>query len=292
MQALAGGESRVQPDVLLSAGGGQISGVVTDGKAAVGGVTVTTSVGGQAVSVITPTTGAVGVYTLADLPTPGTYLISFSAEGFGTRSRIVRLGAGESRLQEDQSLASGTGSITGTVVGPDKQGLGGVSVSVGGTAAVDGSVPATTTLTDGAAAGTFVLDDLPTGTYALTFTKDGFAPVTLPVTLEEEGPGEEVRLQMGALVGTIEGVVEGPSDDGPVGFVGATVTATNGTTTNTATSSSAGGGLAQGGFLLPSLPPGWYSVTVTAPGRAQMTALVEVVAGKVARTRLFLEEDR
>lgn len=296
VQALRGGEDRILPTQLLSAGGGRISGIVSGADGPLGGVTVTTTVGGRVISVITPTTavgGAVGSYSLDDLPTPGTYLITYAVEGYGTRSRIVALEAGESDLNANQSLASGTGSVTGTVTDASGDGLGGVTVTVGGVSTLDGSARSTTTLTSGTAAGTFVIDDLPTpGVYALTFTLDGYDSVTAPVTLSADGPASEVRVEMPAALGRIVGQVSEPdgadADAEPDPYVGATITATNGTTVVSTTSSSADGGLSAGGFLIPSLAPGTWSVTVSASGYRPMTAIVEVVAGRRSPCPLLL----
>ncbi|WP_370250079.1 carboxypeptidase regulatory-like domain-containing protein [Nocardioides sp.] len=296
VQALRGGENRVLPTQLLSAGGGRIAGVVSGADGPLGGVTVTTTVGGRVISVITPTTavgGAVGSYSLDDLPTPGTYLITYAVEGYGTRSRIVALEAGESDLSANQSLASGTGSITGQVTDGSGEGLGGVTVTVGGVSTTDGSSRSTTTLTSGTAAGSFVIDDLPTpGTYALTFSLDGYDSVTAPVTLSADGPASKVEVEMPAALGRIVGQVFEPdgadADAEPDPYVGATITATNGTVTVSTTSSSADGGLPRGGFLIPALAPGTYSVTVSASGYRPMTAIIEVVAGRRSSCPLLL----
>ena len=60
---------------------GQITGIVTDGTAPLGGATVSTTVGGTAVTTGTPTTGDVGQFVLGDLPTPATYVLTVSGTG-------------------------------------------------------------------------------------------------------------------------------------------------------------------------------------------------------------------
>ena len=67
--------------MVLSACGGSSSGSSAHDK-------VSTTVDGQEVSVITPTVGAVGTYTFDNLPTPGTYVVTFTAPGHGTATRI------------------------------------------------------------------------------------------------------------------------------------------------------------------------------------------------------------
>src|SRR5690606_15959726 len=124
-------EDRLEPIVLLSAQTGSLTGTVTDGRSPLGGVTVTTSVGGQEVAVITPTVGAVGTYTLGDLPTPGTYVLTFASADHGTATRVVDLAAGESGTA-NVALTAGSGTVTGVLSGPDGKGLGGATVTVGG----------------------------------------------------------------------------------------------------------------------------------------------------------------
>jgi hypothetical protein len=148
-------------------------------------------------------------------------------------------------------------------------------VTVGGASTVDGSAPRTTTITTGSDVGTFTINDLTApGTYTLTFSLDGFASETRPVTLSERGA--TVDFAMSTRLGGVTGEVRGPS--GSL-LLGATVTATNGTLVVSAVSSGPGGALPGGGYLIPDLPPGWYSVTVTADGMRQRTALVRVRPG-------------
>nr|WP_237447758.1 carboxypeptidase-like regulatory domain-containing protein [Nocardioides flavescens] len=298
-----GGEQRLQPSVVLSAGGGQISGTVKDAGGPIGNVTVTTESGGEQVSVVTPTVGAVGAFTLGDLPTPGTYVLTFTADGHGSSTEIVDLAAGESRTDLSVTLARGTGSVSGRVTGPGGTKLGGVQVWVGGSstgaAGTTGSTgtsdvtggtggtgtsgttgttgaPATTTLTQGLV-GTFSLNGLQApGEYTLTFTLDGYAPETVPVSLTADGPAPTVKVTMHSQLGTVSGTVTGP--DGRR-YDGATITASNGNRTWTTTSGAPGTALSQGGYRLAGLPAGTYSITVTAAGLTQQTAMVTVTEG-------------
>ncbi|WP_436699412.1 carboxypeptidase regulatory-like domain-containing protein [Nocardioides sp. BYT-33-1] len=285
-QKLAGGENRIQPTVLLSAGGGQISGVVRGGAGPLGGVTVTTTVDGEAVSVITPTVGSVGSYALQNLPTPGTYVLTFTAAGHGSRTETVALDPGESRAGFDQKLTAGTGSVSGVVRGSDG-GIGGVTVVVGGAVSADGKSPSTTTLTTGKV-GSFAFSDLPApGDYTLTVTAPGYAPETRPFSLAADGPAATVDLQLTTQLGNLRGKV---TRAGGGLLDGVMVTVTSGTETFRTTSSGRGGALPNGGFLFAGLKPGWYSVTATMPGWTQQTGLVRIRAGQDADLSLALEE--
>ncbi|WGL52105.1 carboxypeptidase-like regulatory domain-containing protein [Nocardioides sp. BP30] len=282
-ETVTGGEQRLEPTVLLSAHTGHLSGTVTTGtsKTGLGGVTVSTTVDGQDVSVITPTVGSVGTYTFDDLPTPGTYVLTFTAPGHGTATRIVDLGAGENGVA-NVALTAGTGSVSGTLLGPNGKGIGGATVTVGGTSTNDGATatPSTTTLTSGSV-GAFTLSGLVApGSYTLTFTIDGYRPETVPITLSADKAPAAVTAQLKTQLVKLWGTVTAPNGKT---YAGATVTVTDGTHTFQTASSDPDTTLSQGGYLFPSLEPGTYSVTVRAAGYGQQTALVTLTSGTVRR---------
>lgn len=291
LTTVSGGEERLQPSVIPSAASGQISGTVTDGTTALGGVTVSTTVNGEAISVVTPTIGAIGAFTIGDLPTPGTYVLTFTADDHGSTTEIVDLAAGESRNALKATLVEGTGSVAGHLLGPDGKGLGGASVTVGGTASTDATgaavlAPTTTTLTDGDV-GAFSISGLDApGEYTLTFTKDGYGAQSVPVSLGTSGPSDDLEITLTTQLGTLLGSVVGPSGNP---YAGATVTATDGLQIWTAASGAKGrGDLGAGGYQIEGLPPGSYAVTVTASGLQQQTALVKIIAGVETRQALRL----
>jgi len=272
---VGGGQHRYQSTVQLSVGPGQIGGLVTDGHAPLGAVVVSTTVAGKEVTVGTPTTGSVGSFVLANLPTPETYVLTFSAAGHGSQTSVVQLGPGQSRTDLRVVLAPGVGSVSGMLTDSAKQPLGGAEVSVGGAP----TAMTTTTLTTGAV-GYFSFGSLPApGQYTLTFSLAGYADTTVPVNLSEQGAPPIVRVTMSTALGSIGGSVSGP-DGAPL--PGATVTATDGQHTWQVKSTSAGPGIADGGFLLTGLPPGSYSVTASQTGAGQQSALLTVTPGHTA----------
>ena len=101
----------------LSAGLGEIDGVVTSGKARSGGWTSGPAANGNTFTSATPTSGPVGRFALPRLPTPATYLLRFSKVGFGTRNVAVNLGPGQFLTNLQVAMVGGTGSISGTVTG-------------------------------------------------------------------------------------------------------------------------------------------------------------------------------
>ena len=265
-----GGSQRIQPTVLLTAGPGQISGVVTDGSAPLGGVTVTTTVGGKSVSTGTPTTGEVGRFVLGDLPTPATYVLTVSGPGFGETTVVVDLGPGQRRDDLAVSLSSGTGQLSGVLVGADGVGIGGATVTVGGMT----DPPTTNTLTAGSV-GAFSFAGLPAGaSLTLTFDKPGFSPTTVPVQLGTTNA--PLTVTMADALGRIAGTV---TDPGGTPISGATVTATDGKRSWPVTSSSASPGSAAGAYVIAGLPTGAYTVTATDPSSLARTTLVTVTAG-------------
>ncbi len=277
-----GGAQRLQPAVLLTAGPGQISGVVSAGGAPLGGMTVSTTVGGTTISSGTPTTGDVGRFVLGDLPTPATYVLTVGGPGYGSTTVVVDLGPGQLRGDLAVTLSSGTGQLTGQLVDAAGNGVGGAKITVGGMV----NPPTSSTLTDGTV-GAFTVSGLPAGgTLTLTFTKAGFADTTVPVQL---GAGNEpVTVTMSDSLGRISGTVRDPSG-APIS--GATVTATDGQRTWPVTSSSASGGSAAGSYVIAQLPIGEFTLTAKGPTTLARTTLVTVTAGGQATADFVLPDD-
>ena len=277
-----GASKRIQPTLLLTAGPGQISGVVTGGTAPLGGATVTTTVGGKTVTTGTPTTGDVGRFILGDLPTPATYVLTISGAGFGGTTVVVDLTAGQRRDDLAVSLSSGTGQLNGVLVGTDGVGIGGAKVTVGGMT----NPPVTNTLTAGTI-GAFSFAGLPAGSsLTLTFDKEGYSPTTVPVQLgTATGP---LTVTMADSLGRISGTVT-DADGAPIS--GATVTATDGKRSWPVTSSSASSAGGAGGYVIAQLPTGAYTVTAGDPSSLSRTTLVTVTPGGQATANFSLPAD-
>ena len=254
---MLGGQQRIALDVQLGAGTGQVAGLVTDGTKGLGGVTVSTTVDGEEVVVGTPTLGQVGSFVVPSLPTPATYVLTFSKDGFGSRTVVVDLGAGETRTDVNVTLTGGAGTVSGHVVDEKGAGLGGVTVTAGGASA--GATATTLTAGD---VGAFTLTGVRgPGAVTLTFTKDGYTPASIPVTLGE-GAVPDARVTLTTALGSIRGRV---TASGTTGVAGLRVEATDGTTVHS-TTSTADGSSGGGSYILADLPAGTYTVSVIKDG--------------------------
>ncbi len=268
-QRLGGGEVTVANAVRMTAGPGSIGGRVTAGGVPLGGVQITAMSGDQTRATATPTSGAIGMYELADLPTPGTYVLSFTREGYGPQTIAIELGPGESRLGIDIDMVGGSGTITGRVTGAGGAGVGDVTVTVSG-----GPTGATTTTLTAGDVGAYRLTGLPTpATYTLTFTATGYRSETLSVTLGSNGSASGVDVALARSVGSITGTVRDASTSTPLS--GVDITVTDGADVRTGRSASA----PPGEFAVGDLPAGAWSATFSAPGYRSQTVLVNLAPG-------------
>jgi hypothetical protein len=283
---VGGGQHRYEPVVRMSAGAGTISGVVTDGHAPVGGVTVSTTVNGQTFTTGTPTVGQVGHFSLGGLPTPGLYILTFRRDASTSTTKDVVLTPGGSAVLAHVVLTGGTDAVVGKVVGVTGVPIGGATVTIGGAP----TAITTTTLTTGDAVGTFAITGLPVpGVYTLTVSLAGYQPVTLPLKLDGVTPPALPPVTLVSALATISGIVQQPTSTGPIASVGATVTVTDGAHVRTTLTVDAGSGAPRGTYTIAGLAPGWYTVTASRSGYAQVTALVHVDAGHTADVPLTLQ---
>ncbi|MFN0030033.1 MAG: carboxypeptidase regulatory-like domain-containing protein [Acidimicrobiales bacterium] len=173
---LGPGEARAGFDVVLGEAVGTVTGKVTAATGeALGGVTVTASNGGFVLSTQSATVGDVGSFTLAGLPANGSYLFTFTAEGFGTESRRIPLD-GVSAARADVVLAPTVGTVSGTVK------RGGVAVAGATVTISDGGLSRATTSAT-VPAGAYRLPNLAPGVYTVTFSVAGRTPYTVLVTV-------------------------------------------------------------------------------------------------------------
>jgi hypothetical protein len=275
---LAAAETKEHVEVSLRKGDGLIGGIVSvDGKP-LGGVTVTASNTTNESSTISLTSGTVGSYTLRNLPTPGTYTLTFTRDGYATQNLSVTLAQGEQRTGSDISLVRGTGSIAGTVKRIDTGPVGGVLVTVG----VGDKTITTETLSEGDV-GTYLLTGLPIpGTYTLTFSGAGLATQVRSVDLDAaDGNLAGLDTTMTAATAQVTGTV---SDEAGAAD-GVTVVLSDGTNTWTTRSAN----VPAGSYLVRDVTPGTYTLTFSRDGAVPRSVLVSLSAGESRTVNVTLE---
>ncbi len=220
------------------------------------------------------TTDGTGSYRLPGLTAPGTYEISFVAQGYRVTTVTQRVDGGENRIQPTVLLSADGGVISGVV--RDKDGpLGGVTV----TTTVEGSPVSVVTPTSGAT-GAFRFENLPTpGTYVITVTGTDHGSTTEFVELGAGESDTDTNIVLAQGTGTIRGVVRGPGGGGLGGVtvtVGGAPATEDGTPLSTTTLTSGGD---VGSFAINGLPvPGSYTVTFSHPGFDDETRPVDLDA--------------
>lgn len=269
---LGGGQNSVIDTAQLDASDGSIAGTVTDaGGSPLGDVTVTVRSGSIEQESKTPTVGNVGVFQIDNLPTPGTYVLTFAKEGYSETTIALDLAGGESRSGLSATLVGGAGTVRGTVRDEDGNPIGGVAVR-----ATRGSVTATTTsLTTGDGAegiGSFRIADLPVpGLYTITFSLAGYGTETTTVGFLSPGEQSGIDIVLKPVTGTVNGVIR----VGGGGRGGLTVELSDGETkrtTQTATSPS-------GAYEFAGVPPGSYMMRVFGASISDYVVIVDVTAG-------------
>jgi len=271
-------------------GNGSMSGAVTGPSGAVKGATITLTDGTSTVqtsSVSTVTQGAdgsvpPGSWQVNGLSTPGTYLVTVSAVGYGTSSSLVALDAGGTAVS-DIDLTPGVGAFVGLVSGSDDQGvvggIGGVTVT-----ATDGDkVTRTATTVTSGPIGRFTLPDLPTpGDYTLTASGPGFQDQVRQVKIAKGVGSTTVDISLSRTDGVVDGVV---SDETGKGLTGAGLTLTGGDNTyKTMTVSDK-----PGSYRFSGVPPGTYVLSATQYGRRTTFATVDIEAARTVSVNLTLK---
>ena len=259
------GKTVTLDDVELGGRPGTVKGVVD--AVDLTGITATlvvpgTATGEAAAEVRTLEVSADGAFVFEQVPSPATYQLIVSKDGFATETRTVVLGAAQTVDGIDIVLRKGDGLITGHII--DAAPLPGASGALGGVTveATDGTNKiSTVSLTDGDI-GAFALRALSTPkTYTLTITRKGYRSETRTVVLSNAQAFDAGTVALARSTGSISGTVT-QIGGGPIGGVSVSVTVADKTiTTFTASTGNVGT------YFIDELPiPATYTITYSGTG--------------------------
>lgn len=294
------GEARSSIQLTLAKGDGLIQGVVTSPSGPLSDVTLTASTGSVSASTVSLTQGPPGGFTLRNLPTPATYTVIATHDGYAPQTLSLALSAGQQLTGVRLTLSKASGTLSGSVsvIQPDgsadKPGKG-VTVVV-----TDGSTTVTTATqsvsSNGHRAGYWKVTGLPLpGDYTATFSRADLQAQTVAVSLDSFGNvitgtgsasgGLQVRLKVatGTVAGFVrqKGVAKANTCDGVDKIGEATVTLNSGSTSYRVTTGSVPAAQC-GHYFIPNVVPGTYTLTVEAgSGTLPSSRTVQVSAGEI-----------
>ncbi|SFL74356.1 Carboxypeptidase regulatory-like domain-containing protein [Pelosinus propionicus DSM 13327] len=229
---------------------------VREGSTPIQGAAVSVTVDGTEHTI---TTDSVGRAQFAGLPT-GSYTFTVTKTGYNTTTcstTVIPSGLVTAAV----SLTRQTGSATITV-DDGTNSLSGATVSISG-------LPAWTTTTNELGKVTFT--SLPTGSYTVTLSKEGYNTATTTLTIAN---GQETieKVHLVKKLGDVLVAVRDASTNTPLPTVTATLTGNGVNATGTTD--------IYGVVIIPDLPDGTYSLTVTKADYSSMTTPVTVSNGE------------
>ncbi len=280
---VAAGEDRTGVKISLTQGDGSIAGTVSGLDGPLAGATVVASNGQVVVETVSLTQDAVGSFVVRGLPTPGSYTVVVSADGYAPTTLNLTLTQGQALtgvavvLGRDEATLGGQVSIPGGDPG-------GVSVTV-----TDGSLTLQTVTQSTKPAGRWKLSGLRVpSTYTVTFARADLESQVVSVSVDAFGnvtagatSATAVDVTMRAANGRIVGTVKQPATQGadaePVGNVKVTVSS-GGTQHVTYTASTPSDEV--GTYVVDGLEPGTYTVTFSRPGTRATSQIVVLAAAQ------------
>lgn len=283
---VSAGEERTGVEITLRQGDGIISGVVRSAKGPLGGATVVATSGQTSVTAMSLTD--TGEFTLRGLPTPASFSIVASLEGYNNQTMSLSLGEGQKYDGVSLSLDSSSGVLRGSVLtAADEQPAAGVLVSVtNGDQTVQ-----TATSSDEEDLGTWKVTGLSLpGDYTVTFSRDDLASQTRAVALDAQGnitsavqdssvTPDGIEIAMGSATTVVTGIVRQEQREGAEQPIGeALVTLSSNGATYTVTTASVPARNA-GEYRLEAVPPGNYTLSISRNGVSPVSKNVDLVAG-------------
>ncbi|MEO9325447.1 carboxypeptidase regulatory-like domain-containing protein [Nocardioides sp. C4-1] len=305
---VSAGEERTGVEITLRQGDGVITGQVVSGGQPLEGATVTASSGQTAVTTMTLTGDGAGTFAVRGLPTPASFTLVVTLEGYASQTLSASLGQGQSLTGLEVTLDRSSGSLQGTVALRDPADLAdaaGVIVTVtDGTQTIQTATDTTDPSGDQASdeeadadastdetRGRWRVTGLPVpGNYTITFSRDDLASQTVAVTVAGDGTvtGDggvvddrgRVSVALSRSSATVAGVVrQRQGTGGSTRAVGETVVQL---VSNEATYSVVSASVPQqrrGEFRFDAVPPGTYTLETNRNGVTPVSRTVTVVAG-------------
>jgi hypothetical protein len=202
-----------------------------------------------------------GTIDVDGLPTPATYTVTVTGEGFATLSFEQVVDGGEVTVVNTVNVVAASGEVGGRVIDQSGNPVGDVTVTIRSGA----FAAAATTPTSGNTGAFQFLGLVTPATYVITFEAERFSTSTIAL---EVGPGQNVTGVVGTVVGgngTIVGSTISPSGLAIGGLAIEVIGA--GFRQETATLTSTGTGGAAGSFSMTNIPvPGTYTITLSGDG--------------------------
>jgi hypothetical protein len=234
------------------------------------------------------TEGQQGAFTARGLPTPGTFTVIASLDGYATQTQTITLAGGQRLTGVSMTLNQSSGSLSGRVKSlPFNTPAGGVLVTV-----TDGHQTVRTATRTRGAPGRWQVDGLALpGTYTITFSRDDLASQTLSVSLDASGKMSSqtqgatvtdsgIAVTMRPSAATVEGKISQQFSTGNAAVGEVTVQLTSGTNTYTVTTASVPAANL-GSYRIDGVVPGTYTVSVSRNGVSPTSTLLELKAGDV-----------
>ena len=255
-------------DVELVPANGAISGTVRGPNGPLGGAEITVSDGTLTFKTTAATVGEIGTWAIDQVSTPGVYTVTATLRGYGTEVRQVKLTPKAPIGIADLTMRSGVGSISGRVVGPDGQPIGGASIT-----ATDGDVSRTTSsLTEGDI-GSYTIPQL---TQSVNFTLLVEAPGYISQSRRTPVSGAVSGIDFSMTKTTVQLTGMVTSGATGVGIANAGLILKTGDLEFRA---STAGGAFRGQFAIADLPPGEYTITVEHYQHVTATEAISLTAG-------------
>lgn len=280
---VAAGEDRTGVRLSLVQGDGSITGTVNGFDGPVEGATVVASDGSVTVETVTLTQDTPGAFVLRGLPTPGTYTVVVSADGYAPSTLSLSLTQGQALTGVSVVLGRDEATLGGTVSVPGGD-AGGVSVTV-----TDGALTLQTVTQSTRPVGRWSLAGLRVpSTYTVTFARSDLESQVLSVSVDAFGnvtagaaSATSVDATMRAATGTISGTVKQPPTKGaaaePIGNVKVTVSS-GGDQRVVYTASTPASKI--GTYVVDGLDPGTYTVTFSRTGTRATSEIVVLAAAQ------------